>query len=577
MSLCGPLNLSLAGEATTCAEPGAPNASAWPPSGRASASPALPIFSMTLGAVSNVLALALLAQAAGRLRRRRSAATFLLFVASLLATDLAGHVIPGALVLRLYAAGRSPAGGACHFLGGCMVFFGLCPLLLGCGMAVERCVGVTRPLLHAARVSAARARLALAVLAALALAVALLPLARVGRYELQYPGTWCFIGLGPAGGWRQALLAGLFAGLGLAALLAALVCNTLSGLALLRARWRRRRSRRRPQACGPDGRRHWGGARAPLGLRLVLLVRRFGPRRFPGPGLRAQSPRPRCGDGGPARGHHGGVVHLLEPAAGEGRTRPSGQAPPVPRRPGVPGFSLPSPPPGPARTSHPLRLPRPGASHPGVGPPTQARLLPAPPLEARTRGARTPSSSTRPAPLLPRARCPSGRPALLSFSVRAPAPQTFASATPPSARSVAPPSRRLPSPQPVSLCCCSRLPSPPAARSPTRPHPWPVPFLRLPHRSHRLLPQVLVVLAVGGWGSSSLQRPLFLAVRLASWNQILDPWVYILLRQAVLRQLLRLLPPRPGAKGSPAGLALTRSAWEASSLRSSRHSSLSHL
>lgn len=258
MSPCGPLNLSLAGEATTCTAPGAPNASAGPPSGLAGASPALPIFSMTLGAVSNVLALALLAQAAGRLRRRRSAATFLLFVASLLATDLAGHVIPGALVLRLYAAGRSPAGGACHFLGGCMVFFGLCPLLLGCGMAVERCVGVTRPLLHAARVSVARARLALAALAALALAVALLPLARVGRYELQYPGTWCFIGLGPGGGWRQALLAGLFAGLGLAALLAALVCNTLSGLALLRARWRRR-SRRRSPASGPDSRRHWGG------------------------------------------------------------------------------------------------------------------------------------------------------------------------------------------------------------------------------------------------------------------------------------------------------------------------------
>ncbi|XP_028375486.2 PDZ domain-containing protein GIPC1 isoform X2 [Phyllostomus discolor] len=88
--------------------------------------------------------------------------------------------------------------------------------------------------------------------------------------------------------------------------------------------------------------------------------------------------------------------------------------------------------------------------------------------------------------------------------------------------------------------------------------------------------KVLVVLAVGGWGSSSLQRPLFLAVRLASWNQILDPWVYILLRQAVLRQLLRLLPLRSNAKGSPAGLGLTRSAWEASSLRSSQHSGLSH-
>lgn len=259
------LNLSLADEATTCVTPRVPNTSVVLPTGGNGTSPALPIFSMTLGAVSNVLALALLAQVAGRLRRRRSTATFLLFVASLLAIDLAGHVIPGALVLRLYTAGRAPAGGACHFLGGCMVFFGLCPLLLGCGMAVERCVGVTQPLIHAARVSVSRARLALAMLAAMALAVALLPLVHVGHYELQYPGTWCFISLGPPGGWRQALLAGLFAGLGLAALLAALVCNTLSGLALLRARWRRRRSRRFRESAGPDDRRRWGSR----GLRLA--------------------------------------------------------------------------------------------------------------------------------------------------------------------------------------------------------------------------------------------------------------------------------------------------------------------
>ncbi|XP_066128461.1 prostaglandin E2 receptor EP1 subtype [Saccopteryx bilineata] len=399
MNPYGPLNLSLAGEATTCTAVGAPNVSARPSSG--GASPALPIFSMTLGAVSNVLALALLAQASGRLRRRRSTATFLLFVASLLATDLAGHVIPGALVLRLYAAGRSPAGGACHFLGGCMVFFGLCPLLLGCGMAVERCVGVTRPLLHAVRVSAARARLALAAVAAVALAVALLPLVHVGRYELQYPGTWCFIGLGPAGGWRQALLAGLFSGLGLAALLAAFVCNTLSGVALLRARWRRR-LRPQPPTSGPDSRRSWG-------------VR----------GLRSAS------TSSVASASAASSVVL-----GRGSTRRA--------------------------RAHDVEM---------VG-------------------------------------------QLVGIMV-------------------------------VSCICWSPL-------------------------------LVLVVLAVGGWGSSSLQRPLFLAVRLASWNQILDPWVYILLRQAVLRQVLSLLPPRAGAKGSPNGLSLTRSAWEASSLRSSRHSGLSH-
>lgn len=91
---------------------------------------------------------------------------------------------------------------------------------------------------------------------------------------------------------------------------------------------------------------------------------------------------------------------------------------------------------------------------------------------------------------------------------------------------------------------------------------------------------MLVALAVGGWASSSslsLQRQLFLAVRLASWNQILDPWVYILLRQAVLRQLCRLLPSRAGAQDRPAGLYLPRrSTWEASSLRSSGQSAVSH-
>ncbi|XP_006530834.1 prostaglandin E2 receptor EP1 subtype isoform X1 [Mus musculus] len=405
MSPCG-LNLSLADEAATCATPRLPNTSVVLPTGDNGTSPALPIFSMTLGAVSNVLALALLAQVAGRMRRRRSAATFLLFVASLLAIDLAGHVIPGALVLRLYTAGRAPAGGACHFLGGCMVFFGLCPLLLGCGMAVERCVGVTQPLIHAARVSVARARLALAVLAAMALAVALLPLVHVGRYELQYPGTWCFISLGPRGGWRQALLAGLFAGLGLAALLAALVCNTLSGLALLRARWRRRRSRRFRKTAGPDDRRRWGSR---------------GPR-------------------------------LASASSASSITSATAT----------------------------LRSSRGGGS---------ARRVHAHDVEMVGQ--------------------------LVGIMV-------------------------------VSCICWSPL-------------------------------LVLVVLAIGGWNSNSLQRPLFLAVRLASWNQILDPWVYILLRQAMLRQLLRLLPLRVSAKGGPTELGLTKSAWEASSLRSSRHSGFSHL
>lgn len=40
-----------------------------------------------------------------------------------------------------------------------------------------------------------------------------------------------------------------------------------------------------------------------------------------------------------------------------------------------------------------------------------------------------------------------------------------------------------------------------------------------------------------------VEKLLLLALRLASWNQILDPWVYILLRRAVLRRILQLLHP----------------------------------
>ncbi|CAL8269699.1 unnamed protein product [Gadus morhua 'NCC'] len=202
--------------------------------------------SMTLGIVSNMVAFFILAKAYS-LQRRRSKATFLLFATSLVVTDLAGHVVPGALVMRLYLSGGVPSGAyevpdaLCQFLGGSMVFFGLCPLFLGCAMAAERCVGVTRPLLHAAVVSGGRTKLSLAAVWLAALAVALLPGARLGSYAYQHPGTWCFIRvLGADTGAADLAFVALFSGLGLGALAVALVCNTVSGVTLVAARCRRR-------------------------------------------------------------------------------------------------------------------------------------------------------------------------------------------------------------------------------------------------------------------------------------------------------------------------------------------------
>lgn len=206
--------------------------------------------SMTLGILSNIVALIILANASNHVRRR-SKASFLLFATSLVATDFAGHVIPGALVLRLYLSeGTSPqdyesADPLCQFLGGSMVFFGLCPLFLGCAMAAERCLGVTQPLLHSSLVTTTRTKVSLSVIWLAALCVALLPCFQLGSYTYQHPGTWCFINVLEDTKQADVAFVLLFSGLGLASLAVAFVCNTISGLTLVRARMRRRTYNRR--------------------------------------------------------------------------------------------------------------------------------------------------------------------------------------------------------------------------------------------------------------------------------------------------------------------------------------------
>uniref|UniRef100_A0A3B1IDP2 Thromboxane A2 receptor n=1 Tax=Astyanax mexicanus TaxID=7994 RepID=A0A3B1IDP2_ASTMX len=195
--------------------------------------------SMTLGVLSNIIALFILSKAYARLRRR-SKATFLLFASSLVATDFAGHIIPGALVLHLYSNGvsqeRKDSDACCLLLGGSMVFFGLCPLFLGCAMAAERCLGVTRPLLHARLVSTTRTKMAVVTIWLVALVVALLPISNLGEYTYQYPGTWCFIRVLRSSKATDVVFVLLFSVLGLTSLAMSLVCNTISGITIV---WRR--------------------------------------------------------------------------------------------------------------------------------------------------------------------------------------------------------------------------------------------------------------------------------------------------------------------------------------------------
>lgn len=205
-------------------------------------------FTMTLGSLSNLTALAILAHSYACFRRRAKA-PFLLLASALLLSDLAGHLVTGALALHLHLervkhhgaeVAVEPPQVYCKLFGACMVFFGLCPLLLGSAMAVERCIGITKPLLHPAVVTMARVRLTVLLIASTALTLAGLPLLKVGNYKPQFPGTWCFLPVNGPLSITDANLALAFSILGLVTLSVSVVSNTISGLKLLQARFKDR-------------------------------------------------------------------------------------------------------------------------------------------------------------------------------------------------------------------------------------------------------------------------------------------------------------------------------------------------
>ncbi|KAK3562271.1 hypothetical protein QTP86_033352 [Hemibagrus guttatus] len=134
---------------------------------------------MTVGIISNTLAIFILLKAYQQLRVK-SSASFLLFASGLVVTDFLGHLINGSLALYVYALNKEwesfdPKQVLCGVFGVCMSFFGLSPLLLGGIMAVERCIGVTRPLFHTTVLTSYHINRLLALTWILALLVALLP------------------------------------------------------------------------------------------------------------------------------------------------------------------------------------------------------------------------------------------------------------------------------------------------------------------------------------------------------------------------------------------------------------------
>lgn len=200
---------------------------------------ASPWFSTAFGLIglcSNLFALYVLLSSSRKLTSR-SRSSFLVFLCGLVVTDFMGLLVTASVIIPYHFikfnwAEVDPGCHLCNFLGFSMVFFGQCPLLLGATMAGERFFGINHPFSRSTSISKRRAWSIVGMVWGFSCMLGLLPVLGLGRYTLQYPGSWCFLTLLPDTG--NAVFCLLFALLGIFSVLLSFIFNTVSVVTLCR-------------------------------------------------------------------------------------------------------------------------------------------------------------------------------------------------------------------------------------------------------------------------------------------------------------------------------------------------------
>ncbi|EPQ11297.1 prostaglandin F2-alpha receptor isoform X1 [Myotis lucifugus] len=205
------------------------------------------IIFMTVGILSNSLAIAILMKAYQRFRQK-SKASFLLLASGLVITDFFGHLVNGTIAVFVYASDKDwirfdQSNILCSIFGISMVFSGLCPLFLGSVMAIERCIGVTKPIFHSTKITSKHVKVMLSGVCLFAVFIALLPILGHRDYQIQASRTWCFYKTEHVQDWEDRFYLLLFSFLGLLALGVSFLCNAITGITLLRVKFKSQQHR----------------------------------------------------------------------------------------------------------------------------------------------------------------------------------------------------------------------------------------------------------------------------------------------------------------------------------------------
>lgn len=215
-----------------------------------------------LGLSSNLFALVVLAKTFHH-TKSRARSNFLLFLGALVFIDFMGLLVTGSIVVSFHITRFNwreldPHCHFCNFMGMSMIFYGLCPLLLGATMAIERFIGINRPFARSSSMTKNRACSTVVMVWITAGCISLLPLTGLGSYHLQMPGSWCFLNISSKP--LDMTFSLIFSLVGLLSIAVSFLLNTVSVITLLKV------------CCGQDSQQRRRDYEVEMMVQLILIM-----------------------------------------------------------------------------------------------------------------------------------------------------------------------------------------------------------------------------------------------------------------------------------------------------------------
>lgn len=150
-----------------------------------------PTLMMSTGIVGNILALVVLYTSSNEAKKT----VFYTLLAGLAWTDLIGICLTSPIAILAYANNLQLPGGKalCFYHAFVMIFFGIVTPLLVCTMSLERVLALRFTYFYTRTITKKKAAFVVCGLWVFVLFFCSLPLMKFGSYELQFPGSWCFL------------------------------------------------------------------------------------------------------------------------------------------------------------------------------------------------------------------------------------------------------------------------------------------------------------------------------------------------------------------------------------------------